>query len=72
MSYVFKIITDANTINFDVSEWDVSNVKYMQHMFDNCIKFNCDLSKWNVSNVKYMDDMFYNCNSLKNKPRWYK
>ena len=61
MSSVFKLITDAHNVNFDISDWDVSNVEYMQHMFDECVKFNCDLSKWNVSNVKHMGDMFSNC-----------
>ena len=61
MSYVFKLIPESHDINFDVSNWDVSNVEYMQHMFYECIKFNCDLNNWNVSNVKNMGDMFYNC-----------
>ena len=63
-----------NELVFDVSEWDVSNVKDMKSMFSRCIKFNCDLSNWDVSkvNVEDMSDMFYNCNSLINKPNWYK
>ena len=72
MSYVFKLITEAHNVNFDISNWDVSNVEDMQHMFFNCINFNCDLSKWNISNVKNMDHIFYNCNNLKNTPSWYK
>ena len=39
-------------INIDVSEWNVSNVKNMSHMFYDCMKFDCDLSNWNVSKVK--------------------
>ena len=49
----------------DVSDWDVSNVTSMNHMFAECNKFNCDLSKWNVSNVTNMRSMFYDCGSFK-------
>ena len=56
--------------NIDISKWDVSNVKYMQFMFDGYENFNCDLSKWDVSNVKNMKGMFswcinFNCNLSK-------
>ena len=44
--------------NFDLSKWNVANVKYMDSMFRGCSNFNSDLSKWNVSNVKYMSGMF--------------
>ena len=53
------------TINIDVSNWDVSNVENMSNMFSGCIKFNCDLSNWNVSNVEDMEYMFVNCKNLK-------
>ena len=53
-----------NELVFDVSEWDVSNVKDMKSMFSRCIKFNCDLSNWDVSNVKDMSYMFYNCGNF--------
>ena len=45
--------------NGDISEWDVSNVRMMDHTFSNS-KFNGDLSKWNVSRVRYAVGMFYN------------
>ena len=54
-------------INIDVSNWDVSNVKDMNHMFCNCTKFDCNLSKWNVSNVKDMQYMFDGCESFEGK-----
>ena len=41
----------------DLSEWDVSNVWYMQNMFKNSV-FNGDISTWDVSNVETMRDMF--------------
>ena len=47
--------------DIDISKWDVSNVKYMQFMFDGYENFNCDLSKWDVSNVTDMSFMFDNC-----------
>ena len=56
-----------NELVFDVSEWDVSNVKDMKSMFSRCIKFNCDLSNWDVHNVKDMSYMFYNCEKFEGK-----
>ena len=47
--------------NIDISKWNVSNVKYMQFMFDGYENFNCDLSKWDVSNVENMKGMFSWC-----------
>ena len=50
-----------SNIKFNVSKWDVSNVKSMRNMFKGCEFFNCDLSKWDVSNVEDMSNMFYGC-----------
>ena len=47
--------------NIDISKWDVSNVKYMQFMFDGYEKFNCDLSNWDVSKVENMKGIFSWC-----------
>ena len=47
--------------NIDISKWDVSNVKYMQFMFDGYENCNCDLSKRNVSKVKNMKGIFSWC-----------
>ena len=55
---IYKIFKDFNG---DISQWDVSNVKYMYSMFSYCEKFNCDISKWDVSNVKKMEYIFYKC-----------
>ena len=67
MSNLFDLGLDYINKNFDVSEWDVSNVEYMQNMFHNCINFDCDLSNWDVSKVKDMKEMFTNCHYFKGK-----
>ena len=67
MSSVFKLITDAHNVNFDISDWDVSNVKNMNYMFVECNRFNCDLSNWDISNVTDLSVMFYCCKNFKGK-----
>ena len=47
--------------NIDISKWNVSNVKYMQFMFDGYENFNCDLSNWDVSKVENMKGIFSWC-----------
>ena len=47
--------------NFNVSKWDVKNVKNFKNMFNYCEKFNCDLSKWNVSKGISFEGMFEGC-----------
>ena len=60
-------ITDMSSLfeeidfNGDISNWDVSNVRYMKYMFYECNSFNQDISKWNVSNVTNMVGMFGHC-----------
>ena len=44
--------------NYNISEWDVSNVNDMSSMFENAEKFNGDISHWDVSHVTDMDCMF--------------
>ena len=51
--------------NFDVSDWDVSNVTDMSYMFNGCKNFNCDLSVWDVHCVTKMQYMFKDCKNLK-------
>ena len=50
--------------NFDISEWDVSNVENTSYMFYYCNNFDCDLSNWDVSNVTDMNSMFGFCNKF--------
>lgn len=51
----------------DISDWNVSKVKDMYEMFNECynLKSVGDLSNWNVSNVEDMSFMFYGCEQLK-------
>ena len=61
MSLVFGQMPKIHGKDFDVSEWDVTNVTNMEGLFANCANFNCDLSKWDVSKVKDMSGMFSWC-----------
>ena len=47
----------------DISDWDVSNVESMRHMFYWCIELRSigDISSWNVSKVTNMCSMFNHC-----------
>lgn len=56
-----------NFKNFDISTWNVSNVKNMNRMFQGFTYFDCDLNKWDVSNVENMGYMFKGCSNF-NKP----
>ena len=47
----------ASSGNFDISDWNVSNVKDMEAMFY-CSGFNGDISDWDVSKVEDMSWMF--------------
>ena len=67
MSLVFGEMLKIQDKDFDVSEWDVSNVTNMEGLFANCVKFNCDLSKWDVSNVENMYSMLTACENFKGK-----
>ena len=52
---------EGTYFNGDISEWDVSNVTNMSHIFNECKSFNKDISNWDVSNVTNMYRMFNNC-----------
>ena len=73
MSNLFKYIDlysinyNIKKLNFDVSRWDVSNVKNMTNIFYECANFDCDLSNWIVDNVENMSGMFKNCENFKGK-----
>ena len=73
MSHLFdmslkKLIKySLKNVNFNISEWDVSNVENMEYMFYGCKKFDANLSKWNVSNVKDINNMFCLCSDFRGK-----
>ena len=69
-SNIFNELSEVKYI-IGLEDWDVSNVKNMSGMFEECENFNCDLSKWDVSNVENMVEMFDGCKSLKQIPSWY-
>ena len=67
MSHLFDDYLYDNILNknFDVSGWNVKNVKDMNSTFNGCKNFDCDLSCWDVSNVENMEFMFNYCTSFK-------
>lgn len=66
---------NATNFNCDLSNWDVTNVTYMNNMFYNVPNLDCDFTNWNISNVADLGEMFHfetnldedknNCNTLK-------
>ena len=54
-------------LNPDISEWDVSNVRFMINTFRDCDSFNCNIGKWDVSSVESMENMFCGCSNF-NQP----
>ncbi len=54
-----------SSFNGDISNWDVSQVTDMSHMFAGAAAFNGDISTWNVARVTDMSTMFYSAKSFK-------
>lgn len=62
-SFLFTSLYDVEYL--DLSNFDTSNVKHMNNMFNSCVFLkDVNLSSFNTSNVVDMDYMFYNCYSL--------
>ncbi len=57
MSYMFS---GANSLNQDISAWNISTVTNMRDMFNGAVLFNQNISVWNVSSVTNMQNMFAN------------
>ena len=55
LSYTFNF---AGQFNQDLSTWDTSGIKFMQHLFDTAAAFNGYIETWNTSSVTNMDYMF--------------
>merc|ERR1711865_1247712 len=52
------LFDSAVTFNQSLTQWNVSNVRYMNGMFFNAKKFDNTLGAWNVHNVHNMAYMF--------------
>jgi len=65
MSELFKGFDFSNegtyNQNYDISEWNVTNVTNMSRMFENCKNFNQNLNKWNFKEIEDMSYMFLRC-----------
>ena len=65
MSLLFKQESQSDgveSVKYDISSWDVSNVTMMDGMFVNSDDFNQDITNWDVSNVTDMSLMFSHTN----------
>ena len=53
LSYLFNTLGLENIKKIDISNWDVSNIKYMTSMFKNCKKLESigDISNWNTKSL---------------------
>ena len=54
----------VQSFNQDISQWDVSRVKDMHHMFQNATSFNQNIGGWSVDSVTNMSYMFDNAESF--------
>ena len=63
-----NLFVGLTPVEIDISEWDVSKVKSMKGMFNDCryLKSTGDLGNWNISSLKDTSFMFNNCRILKN------
>ena len=66
MSQLFNrdVVPGANKFTGDISQWDVSSVTDMNHIFHYASSFNGDISKWEVSKVTKMSFMFWGASSF--------
>lgn len=46
---------------YNISEWNVTNVKNMSRMFEGCKNFNQNLNKWKFEKIEDMSYMFLKC-----------
>ena len=67
LSYLFNTLGLENIKKIDISNWDVSNIKYMTSMFKNCKKLESigDISNWNTKSLYGCAFMFNNCINLR-------
>ena len=62
MSNMFDGYTSLQTL--DVSEWDVSNVKDMDDMFNNCESLHADTTMWKIR-ANDINNMYHNAPRIK-------
>ncbi|MCT4614140.1 MAG: BspA family leucine-rich repeat surface protein, partial [Marinifilaceae bacterium] len=48
----------ASSVNFNISNWNMSQVNDMSGMFQNATAFNQNIGNWDISNVGNMRDIF--------------
>ena len=60
---MFASCGSITTIN-NLNSWNMSSVKIINAMFDNCNLFNQDISGWDVSNVTNISAIFAGCTSF--------
>lgn len=68
-NYLFEevSISKEQQESLDISEWNMSNAKYVPCMFRGCRWINPDLSNWDVSNIVNTHGMFIDCESFEGK-----
>ena len=54
----------CSKFNKDISDWNVSNVTNMSHMFMACSNFNQNISKWDINKVLKFNFMFFCCSKF--------
>ncbi|PMM09566.1 hypothetical protein BCT63_20830 [Vibrio kanaloae] len=54
----FSRLFDGLTVDYDISNWNVSSGTTFQYMFRNSVSFNQDISRWNVANGTNFSYMF--------------
>ena len=51
MSYMFYLCSNLKIIK-NIENWQLPNIKDVNHMFSNCTKLDVDLSNWDLTNIK--------------------
>ncbi|MGB0525086.1 MAG: BspA family leucine-rich repeat surface protein, partial [Flammeovirgaceae bacterium] len=62
-----RMFWGCDSLNQDISHWNVSNITHMDYLFLQASTFNQPLNPWNVSSVQSMISMFSNADSF-NQP----
>lgn len=58
------------SVNYNVENWDVSNVINFTNAFNGSLGFNQDLSSWDMSNAVYLTGMFSNSSFNRDISNW--